>query len=75
MMSSERGDCSPIPDLFIEDDTHVLHKQKPDRTSHAIPLFPKPIDLVAGSRRQPNRAAKMSAVHLSDETKLKRYTG
>ena len=24
MMSSERGECSPIPGLFIDDDTHVL---------------------------------------------------
>jgi hypothetical protein len=58
MMSSERGECSPIPGLFKDDDTHVLQKQKPDTTSLDIPFFPQSIDLVAGSRRQPNTAAK-----------------
>jgi hypothetical protein len=75
MMSSERGDCSPMPDLFIEDDIPVLPKQKPDRTSHAIPLFPKPVEIVAGSRRQPNRAAKCQLYTFLMNQKLKRYKG
>jgi hypothetical protein len=33
-------------------------KQKPDTTSLDIFFFPQRIDLVDGSRRQPNRAAK-----------------
>jgi hypothetical protein len=71
MMSSERGDCSPYPALIIEDEVPLFPKPKPVRTSKAIPFFPKPVPKVAGSRRQPGRAAKNPAALLTDQLQSK----
>jgi hypothetical protein len=58
MMPSERGDCSPSPDLFIKHDVPLISPIKAVIISKATPLFHKPLSVIAGSRRQPNRVAQ-----------------
>jgi hypothetical protein len=71
MMSSERGDCSPSPDLFVEEDVPLISPKQPVRISKATPLFPKPVSIIAGSRRQPNRAARKPADMLTEQLQSK----
>jgi hypothetical protein len=67
MLNSERGDSSPFDNLFVDDTFPVMTAIAPERLSKSrILIFPKPIEIVAGQRRQPPRAAKTARAQVSE---------
>ncbi len=70
-MSSERGDCSLAPDLFIEDYIHIIPPLKPVRERGDTFLFSTPVPSIVGRRNGPARAAKAPAEMLSDQLQSK----
>jgi hypothetical protein len=70
MMSSERGDCSDFPYLFLDDTIPVVPVVKPAREKRATNLlFPKPVPVIAGQIRGPPRVAKAPATLFSEDLK------
>jgi hypothetical protein len=68
MMTSERGDCSNSPDLFIEDAVPIIPASKPvreRRTNNS--LFPISVPIITGQSRVHSRAARALATMLSEE--------
>jgi hypothetical protein len=73
MMSSERCDNSDLYDLFLEEKQPLALDEVPPRIQKATKLFfPKPLSLVAGQRSCLPRAAKASAILVSDELQRKK---
>jgi hypothetical protein len=73
MMSSERGECSPAPDLFIEEDVPLISPQQPVRISKANSLFPKPVPIIAGSRRSQTELLENLLICLLNNCRVRRY--